>query len=902
MSDSSILSPAPDSPPAPNPRASLALCMIVRDAAKTIDALLGAVLPAGRPLSEYVFVDTGSADDTRERIAGAFAASGRWRLWNTVRVDPDGRRWEEARPSRGAGTECAPVFSDCPGRLCSPCGGRGRAVDAPTGNEIECDECGGVGTVPDFVRIYRADAPPEWGARGSRDIRLVLARWRWRDDFSAARNFSFSLASAPWIAWLDADDVPADVDAWETTLATATATFPGMNAAGFDYDYAPGTVEPRRVRFVRRDAGWRWGGVGAARGRIHEQLRLADGRPHPVALPFRVAHLPAPDRDVASDLRQRNRRLELMELADCEAADDKLGASVMHSDLAREHANLGETEDAAAHARAAVRDSDGGLPGAVALLALARARLHAQDFVSALGYAGEAYAHARDPQSLAILVLAAKARGRNADAAAWYQQCCGMPGAALWGIWDPVLMDGWVHCAGANALLDLGRVDEAAAALARVTPDARKHETTGPVAEQLEARIRATLEVGPGEKRVAILVPAPIPFDAESPRHGHVGGSEEAVIHLSRALARRGCDVTVFTHPVAGRPQLPDGGVLWRPFAEGNPALMPKGSAVLVWRMPALATDPALATCRARKVLWLHDASYGVAPTLYGAWDRVVVLSDAHVKSLRERDKYDGPTARGANGIEPAEFPPPDEALRDPHRCVYASSPNRGLDHLLAIWPDVRAAVPDATLDVGYGWEKFIEMFPAWAARLKARMAELPGVTFHGGLSHGTLHDLLRRAGVLAYPCSYWEVYNILSVKAQAAGCWPVTVRVGSVPEIILTGDLVDGIDWTKWPAGEPPHEAVLWEESGYVPPGKDERGPLFGLRDEFTARYRDALIRRLLNPPTAAERAAMREKVLGRFSWEAAAEKFEAILFGPDPETSMSTGENDVRSLPGSP
>jgi glycosyltransferase involved in cell wall biosynthesis len=41
---------------------------------------------------------------------------------------------------------------------------------------------------------------------------VKVSRFPWRDDFSAARNFSLDLATLPWILVLDADEVFSTVD------------------------------------------------------------------------------------------------------------------------------------------------------------------------------------------------------------------------------------------------------------------------------------------------------------------------------------------------------------------------------------------------------------------------------------------------------------------------------------------------------------------------------------------------------------------------------------------------------------------------------------------------------------------------------------------------------------------
>lgn len=286
------------------------------------------------------------------------------------------------------------------------------------------------------------------------------------------------------------------------------------------------------------------------------------------------------------------------------------------------------------------------------------------------------------------------------------------------------------------------------------------------------ARVRryTTAQFTGKAKRVSIYVPgAPLPFDPDSMKHGHVGGSEEAVIHLSKTLAARGVEVTVY----APRPQRSDGitvhgneGVLWRDVADFDAG--GDHGAVLLWRCPTLLADgmPLAGPAPYRKILWLHDAAYGKAAAMgYKNADAVVVLSDFHQKILAASD---GATdaiawARATNGIDLADYPELlEDDPRDPFHVVYGSSPDRGLDQLLLAWPFVKAAEPRARLTVTYTWALLEAAMQRDAGlanrfgglRVKAESMGALGVESLGGVDHAALAKLYRSAGVWAYPAA----------------------------------------------------------------------------------------------------------------------------------------------------
>ena len=110
---------------------------------------------------------------------------------------------------------------------------------------------------------------------GSVDKSVEIARrytdnvhfFEWCDDFSAARNFSFSKATGDLLMWLDADDV---ITADNVNKLAELKTRDDFDvafvkyAAAFDGDVP--TMEYYRERVVRRSLNLRW------QGEVHEAI------------------------------------------------------------------------------------------------------------------------------------------------------------------------------------------------------------------------------------------------------------------------------------------------------------------------------------------------------------------------------------------------------------------------------------------------------------------------------------------------------------------------------------------------------------------------------------------------------------------------------------------------------
>lgn len=148
-----------------------------------------------------------------------------------------------------------------------------------------------------------------------------------------------------------------------------------------------------------------------------------------------------------------------------------------------------------------------------------------------------------------------------------------------------------------------------------------------------------------------------------------------------------------------------------------------------------------------KRYLWTADCEHLTA-TQRRLCDGLVAISKWHEHELKctnigySKISYIEPGVRKYDNYS--------YITRIPKQCLYASSPDRGLDYLLEIWPLVLKEHPDATL-----------------------------ITTYSGSSRRTnqeMVDLYCQSDVLAYPCTGQERYCITAIKAQMYGCIPCVI------------------------------------------------------------------------------------------------------------------------------
>jgi hypothetical protein len=163
------------------------------------------------------------------------------------------------------------------------------------------------------------------------------------------------------------------------------------------------------------------------------------------------------------------------------------------------------------------------------------------------------------------------------------------------------------------------------------------------------------------------------------------------------------------------------------------------------------------------------------------------------------------PTTAGKWAVVPHGCVVPAAKDKISGRCVYASSPDRGLHHLLMAWPAIVAAVPGASLQIAYG------TLGAWLHEHESgappttpdglehrrrgllvfrRLKELPAAGHAvrwGSLTHKELSGVLAEAEVYAYPCDPigpTESFSCSTLEACAAGALPVLLEADALGSI----------------------------------------------------------------------------------------------------------------------
>lgn len=283
-----------------------------------------------------------------------------------------------------------------------------------------------------------------------------------------------------------------------------------------------------------------------------------------------------------------------------------------------------------------------------------------------------------------------------------------------------------------------------------------------------------------------------------------IGGRETAVIMLGHKWAEMGhhveCIVPTRKSSTRG---FPNGGRIdFIPLAGMEAFLRFTHHDVIVsWEDSTVFDHPDVIRNSHLRVIGMQVAHLDLAEEQLPNIDAIVCLSDWAVRFLNESLGGMVPDEKFfviPNGVDLSRYPyyghDVNRVRRNQKFFVYSSSPDRGLHHLLRLWPRVRREVmKDATLQVAYGVTQWTEHL-RWSHNIQGEIAReiahriktTRGVIDIGRVGQSKLAHIQAMSCMMPYPCDTFqptETGCISVVEAMAAMCPVVTTDCDSLGE-----------------------------------------------------------------------------------------------------------------------
>lgn len=616
--------------------------------------------------------------------------------------------------------------------------------------------------------------------------------FQWVNDFSKARNFAFSKATCDYIAWIDADDV---IDSKENFIQWRNYAMEHSDYWLAPYHYASDeNGKPvctfLRERVLKRSLNPQWNYF------VHEGITLQPGWRHDVVHTWSVKHVRT-QQDMVGD---RGRNLKLLEAnRGTPVVAPGLDAR-MQWYLGKEYFDNGKFDQALNVLVDVLVKDDLQLHDRI--LAMQFASYSAMNLAGQLKpeHAGDKLMLARqlaqqglnlDPKRAEFYCLIGETYLAQNDVLAalpYYAgaENCITPEKMGARSMSPIF--NFAHCyeelpkiQKAKIYMTIGKVDEAEKEALECVNLYPTDEAMALLAEIRKVKPIAQLE-GPKTKTTDIVFSCPphaaYPFDEDMYEKSPVGGSESALIQVSRLMKQiTGRRVIVFN--VRDHDLVAKSGVEWISNRKLNEYMGKYEPAVHIsWRHNVKVTH-------APTYLWCHDL---VCPTVEMAhnFDKMLCLSEFHKNFVMARQGVPSDKIIVAdNGLDPSKF----NFVRkpkDPNKLVWMSSPDRGLDRAMLVCDRLIKKFPDIKLHVYNMFDNMIKYGLAHEARrLQAMMAERPYVIFHGFTEQSKMYHEVSDAVIWNHPCNFLETNCISAKEMLALGVFPVTRKLGGLQDTL---------------------------------------------------------------------------------------------------------------------
>lgn len=260
-----------------------------------------------------------------------------------------------------------------------------------------------------------------------------------------------------------------------------------------------------------------------------------------------------------------------------------------------------------------------------------------------------------------------------------------------------------------------------------------------------------------------------------------IGGSETAIINLTKEWTKLGYAVTVYGN-FGDKAGLYDG-ANYRHYTEFN--RFDTFDTLILWRR----VDFLNFSYKANRVWYdVHDVLYKDQFNEKNLKNiDTIFFKSGYQRSLLPQvteDKF----VIIPNGVDRSLLDL-DLTQKDPYKLVYASNYQRGLELMLVHgWPIIKSEIPEAVLHIYYGWN-FTDLmygedqdYLSWKDKMVGLMNQ-PGVIEYGRVGQTALIAEKANAAIHYYATNFEEMEPISLKESAVVGCLPVTTAYAALAE-----------------------------------------------------------------------------------------------------------------------
>lgn len=651
------------------------------------------------------------------------------------------------------------------------------------------------------------------------EIPLVYKKFKWEDDFALARNQSFSLVPKDefdWYMWIDTDDVLIGEPGAMQEIIDSLDEYTEGVFLKYEYAVDPETgmvvVEQWRERILSTKIDWTWVFP------IHEVCRSASHIQYAQRPQLVIRH----QRTTGEERGARNRNKNIIMKAAQENPEEPryqfylAGETLAEADGEKDPRRKAELVDAAITAYQAYRSMVHDLTEDVYLATSRMAELYRMrgDYAAALeadleciaiypewpdGYVGAAKScmELGDwPRMKGFASMATKCP-KPATAASIDPLMSGFTPLFLRAIANDELGDMENALKDYEAARELWRPPgESGDTLDEKINTLKRFDATKTHDERwtMRKKLRGT---NPDKSIAFFTQPIPETWNPETFEQGGHGGAETCIIKLAPYFANDGWRVVVFGTP--GEYRGVHDGIEWWNSDEYLPT-EPFKVFVSSRSLAPFDSTPLSPI----KLLWMHDVNVGKEdPDPFLRADKVLGLTQWHKNHLgRLYGLPEDKLAVMPNGIDLSRFDKNDWDKSDKYNFIYSSSPDRGLDTVLSLWPLIKLHFPESKLQIFYGWEMIDKIISMYAARgqsaghleefrnkcltqIEILGGEEAGIYQHGRVDQKTLAKEMAKCSIWTYPTDFMETFCITALEMQAAGVIPLTSNLAALQETV---------------------------------------------------------------------------------------------------------------------